>query len=335
MSLKAPVVPGGTKENNDDRFELFEKQEDQVENFNGVTVLQSLCVACHEDGETRLMLTMIPYFRQVIVMSFACEHCGFKNSEVQFGGTIQEKGCRLTLNVETRQDLNRQVIKSDTGIVRIPQVNFEIPAKTQRGCINTIEGLLQKAVGDLRANQEERREIDPETTAKIDTVLGELAMMAAGITLPFTIEVEDPAGNSFIENPRAPELDPLMKIEHFVRSEAQDLECGLQPDQSHDVPSTEPKVLPPRNEGLDALVQDDNFAKKEVLQFPTDCHACQAPGATCMCVTDIPHFKEVIIMSFSCEQCGFRTNEVKAGGAVPPQGERITLHVPKDVSHKM
>ena len=44
-------------------------------------------------------------------------------------------------------------------------------------------------------------------------------------------------------------------------------------------------------------------------------------------MTDIPHFKEILVMSFNCEQCGYRSNEVKGGGAVPPHGERITLHV--------
>lgn len=118
-----------------------------------------------------------------------------------------------------------------------------------------------------------------------------------------------------------------MKVTQYYRSEAQDLECGLQPDMSHDVPSQAPRVLPHRNEGLDKFVVEANIAKKEVIQIPADCYACSAPGMSCMCMTDIPHFKEVIIMSFNCEVCGFKTNEVKAGGAIPPQGERITLFV--------
>ena len=45
-----------------------------------------------------------------------------------------------------------------------------------------------------------------------------------------------------------------------------------------------------------------------VMQVP--CHACGKMGESRMCVTDIPYFKEVIIMSFVCDFCGFRTNEV-------------------------
>lgn len=40
------------------------------------------------------------------------------------------------------------------------------------------------------------------------------------------------------------------------------------------------------------------------------CHACGRMGESRMCLTDIPYFKEVIIMSFVCDYCGFRTNEV-------------------------
>ena len=53
----------------------------------------------------------------------------------------------------------------------------------------------------------------------------------------------------------------------------------------------------------------------------TPCHACGQMGESRMCLTDIPYFKvyffflylilqEVIFMSFVCDYCGFRTNEV-------------------------
>ncbi|OQR90832.1 hypothetical protein ACHHYP_05198 [Achlya hypogyna] len=337
-AIQAPL--GGTTTNTAERVhldiedggaeEIFTDINDEVPN---VTEIESLCINCHDNGMTKLLLTRIPYFREVILMSFECEHCGFKNSEIQFGGTIQEQGVRMELQVTTREDLNRQLIKSDTASVYFPEIDFEIPAKTQQGSINTIEGLLSKSIEGLRANQDERRLIDPETTQKIDDFLANLALMAAGITLPFTVVVTDPAGNSHIENLCAPNVDPQLAIQHFFRSEAQDLECGLQPDQSHahDVPSNVPKVLPPRNEGLDAfLTQNNNIAKREAIRFPTQCHACYKDGESMMCVTDIPHFKEVIIMAFNCEHCGFKTNEVKAGGAIPPFGERIVLRVPGD-----
>nr|CCA23447.1 conserved hypothetical protein [Albugo laibachii Nc14] len=334
MSEKAPNRLGGTCPNVEERFDVIadakgseECTEDLCEDQDGqdVTVMESLCMHCGDNGVTTLLLTFIPYFREIILMSFECEHCGYRNSEVQFGGTIQEQGCKIEFVVEKASDLNRQIIKADSATVIFPELEFEIPPKTQRGSINTIEGLLQKAIENLQMNQEERRAIDPETTAKLDEFIQKLALLATGITLPFTIVMDDPAGNSHIENPNAPQLDAKMTVSHYYRSEAQDLSCGLQPDTSHDVPTETPKVLPPQNRGLDKFVEESNIAKKEVIQFPVNCHSCQAKGNTRMCVTDIPHFKEVIIMAFNCEHCGFRTNEVKAGGSIPSFGERITL----------
>ncbi len=119
--------------------------------------LKSLCMNCGESGTTNLLLITIPFFRNVIIMAFECPECGCRNSEVQ-AAEIQEKGCKFELTVETKrvrgtggegkgttptdvvnaflapvQDLNRQIVKSDRASVRIPELDFEIPAGTQRG----------------------------------------------------------------------------------------------------------------------------------------------------------------------------------------------------------
>jgi len=39
----------------------------------------------------------IPYFKEVTIMSFNCDYCGARNSEVKCGGGISEKGVRITL----------------------------------------------------------------------------------------------------------------------------------------------------------------------------------------------------------------------------------------------
>ena len=53
-----------------------------------------------------------------------------------------------------------------------------------------------------------------------------------------------------------------------------------------------------------------------------------------MKMVNIPYFKQVIVMSTVCDDCGYRSNEVKTGGAVPEKGSRITLDVktPEDLS---
>ena len=42
-----------------------------------------------------------------------------------------------------------QVVKSDSATVFIPELEFEIPAETQKGTITTLEGLLTDASSNL------------------------------------------------------------------------------------------------------------------------------------------------------------------------------------------
>ena len=46
-----------------------------------------------------------------------------------------------------------------------------------------------------------------------------------------------------------------------------------------------------------------------------------------MKIVDIPYFKDVIIMSSTCDACGYKSNEVKTGGAIAAKGRRVTLNV--------
>ena len=52
---------------------------------------------------TRLLLTRIPMFREVIVTSFYCHHCGYSNNEIQDGGDIQDDGVRYCITVNTTE----------------------------------------------------------------------------------------------------------------------------------------------------------------------------------------------------------------------------------------
>ena len=44
-------------------------------------------------------------------------------------------------------------------------------------------------------------------------------------------------------------------------------------------------------------------------------------------ISEIPHFKEVVIMATLCDSCGHKTNEVKSGGGIEPTGKKMTLKV--------
>ncbi|KAL7253728.1 hypothetical protein ACSBR1_008138 [Camellia fascicularis] len=125
-----------------------------------------------------------------------------RNNEVQFAGELQPRGCHYQLNFPPgdQKMLNRQVVKSDTATIKIPELDFEIPPEAQRGSLSTVEGILLRAADEIEALQEERKKVDPQSAEAIDWFLPKLRACAKGES-SFTIILDDPAGNSFIENP--------------------------------------------------------------------------------------------------------------------------------------
>ena len=87
--------------------------EISADDDHGATEVESLCTECGENGVTRLLLTKIPQFKEVILSSFSCDHCSNSNNEIQSGGRIQDQGIVIRLEVVSKNDLDRQVVKSD------------------------------------------------------------------------------------------------------------------------------------------------------------------------------------------------------------------------------
>jgi len=265
-----------------------------------------------------MLLTSIPFFREIIIMSFSCGHCGFQNNEVRPAGTIQPKGTYYELRPTCLADLNRQVIKSDTAIVKFIELDLEIPPG--RGQLTNVEGLLSGIIDDLELGQAARQDEAPEAFTKVAEIIAKCRSMLAGESFPFRMFVDDPAGNSFI----TPDLkDGVGKWEKrdYTRTAEQNADLGLVSTTGID--STETQVSPPQGQ----LTDGGEIIPDEVYTFPAVCSACMHPCPTHMKMVDIPHFKQVVIMSVACDACGFRSNEVKTGGAIPERGERITLSV--------
>lgn len=96
---------------------------------NGVPTeeIESLCMECREQGKTKFMYTKIPMFKEIILSCFACDHCGWKDTQVQFGGKISETGVKFVLKINDAAAINRSVVKSEFATIRIPELDFEIP----------------------------------------------------------------------------------------------------------------------------------------------------------------------------------------------------------------
>jgi zinc finger protein len=239
-------------------------------------------------------------------MSFSCDKCGFHNNEIQPAGTFQLKGAHYELRLTAMPDFERQVVKSDTATVKFIELDVEVPAG--KGQLTNVEGLLTTVIDDLAYGQEQRKEEAPEVYAKIEEIIAKGRRMLAGEGFPFRVAVDDPAGNSFIApDPR----DGVGKWEkrEFLRTPEQNAALGL----------------------IDTVTTDlddkGDIIPDQVYQFPASCPGCMHPCTTNMKMVDIPHFRQVVIMNTTCDDCGYKSNDVKTGGEIPDKGKKVTLRV--------
>lgn len=309
-----------------------------------VEEIESLCMNCQANGTTKLLLTRIPFFKEIILMSFECPSCSFRNSEIQSAGEIQQRGVRFTFKVSTINDLQRQVVKGDNCVVRVEELDLEIPKG--RGQLTNLEGLLSMVKADLEAGQDVRRETDERVYQGVQRVIDGIGGILGGARLPVTVTFDDPSGNSSVEPSPQDSHGKYVRAE-YPRTPEQNQALGLAagdeeaPQQTPSLEAPPTTIRPeysaaasmypaaPQSNGHvpNTVDDEDDIIENKVYEFPTACPGCTKPTTTNMKMVRIPHFSEVIIMSLNCSHCGYRTNEVKSGGAVGDKGRIIKLRV--------
>ena len=73
-------------------------------------------------------------------MATVCDNCGQKSDEVKSGVGIEPKGVKYTCRVQNVFDLNRDVLKSETCSLAIPELEVELEHGSLGGRFTTIEG---------------------------------------------------------------------------------------------------------------------------------------------------------------------------------------------------
>lgn len=323
-------------------------------------------MSCHEQGKTKMLLRTIPFFKDIVVISFLCDHCGFKNHEFTPLTPLADQGVKLTLKVSKAEDLNRMIIANTSSVLYLPDIDFEVP-KIPKGMVTTIQGALNNFVEDLSLLQDQRKEAAPDVHAKVQETIDKLSLMAEAdpSVLPFFLVLNDPTGHSFIANPFAPLQDVNLKEEHYERTREQMIDLGFISDQEvaqdkqlqenyqamkekgveyvQGLPKTkgykytdkDTHEMIARMQGMashkDAhkldhsktVQEQDLDSRLTILQV--DCYGCGAPGELRNFTCEIPFFKEVVIMAFTCDKCGYRNTEVKTIGEMSKFAKRITL----------
>ncbi|MCC7555826.1 MAG: ZPR1 zinc finger domain-containing protein [Methanoculleus marisnigri] len=160
------------------------------------------CPAC--GGEIRIVHHRldIPHFPDILLVSIACDACGFRHTDTIILG--EGDPVRWTVRVEEPGDLAIRVARSTTGKIEIPELGLAVePGTACEGFVTNIEGVLsrfEQAVETILANPES----EDERAAALRMV--ETIAAAREVAFPFTVILEDPAGNSALVSEKAEKM---------------------------------------------------------------------------------------------------------------------------------
>uniref|UniRef100_H3C0W2 ZPR1 zinc finger n=1 Tax=Tetraodon nigroviridis TaxID=99883 RepID=H3C0W2_TETNG len=210
-------------------------QPEEADLRNEVLMFATNCPECNAAASTNMKLVQIPHFKEVIIMATSCDSCGHRTNEVKSGGATEAMGTRISLHVTDVSDMSRDVLKSETCSVAIPELDFELGMAIVGGKFTTLEGLL-KDIKELVVSRNpfvcgdsggaDRLQKLAQFGQKLDRIMaGEMDVH---------LVLDDPAGNSYLQNVYAPEPDPEMSVEKYTRSFQQNEDLGLNDMKTED-----------------------------------------------------------------------------------------------------
>lgn len=160
------------------------------------------CPACGGDIQIVHHRLDIPHFPDLLIVAIACEACGYRHTDTIILG--EGDPVRWTVHVEESGDLAIRVVRSTTGTIRIPELGLAVePGTACEGFVTNIEGVLsrfEQAVETILANPE--NEDEQAAALRVQETIG----AAREVAFPFTVIIEDPAGNSMIASEKAEKM---------------------------------------------------------------------------------------------------------------------------------
>lgn len=162
------------------------------------TVVPGPCPSCSNEIEYRYQTEDIPYFSEILIVCATCPSCGYRYIDTQLLRDAEPS--RYEFFVSAAEDLTVRVVRSTSGTVRIPELGVQIdPGPACSGFVTNVEGVLDRIENVVKgvlvwAEGEER-----ENAGKLLELIGR----ARAGTLPFTLILDDPRGNSAIVSEKA------------------------------------------------------------------------------------------------------------------------------------
>jgi zinc finger protein len=201
---------------------------------NEVYSFPATCPGCTKSCVTHMKMVEIPHFKQVVIMSTVCDHCGYRSNEVKTGGEVPEKGKKITLKVEGPTDLARDILKSESCALECPELNLSVNPGTLGGRFTTVEGLLTQVRDDLH---QQIFDVGDGSGAGGDSLPSEAKQTwksffdglseAIKGERKFTVVLKDPLASSYVQNLCLPDSDPQIETEEYERTTEEEEDLGL------------------------------------------------------------------------------------------------------------
>jgi len=161
------------------------------------SVVQGRCPYCEREIQYLYQTENIPFFSDILIVSGRCE-CGYRHADTMV--LSEAEPARWEIQVDGPEDLMARVVRSASAAIRIPELGVEIdPGPACEGFVSNVEGVLDRiedvVTGVLVWAEGEERENA--------LALKERIGLAREGSVPFTLTIEDPTGNSAIVSPKA------------------------------------------------------------------------------------------------------------------------------------
>ncbi len=171
--------------------------------------LRAPCPLCKKDIEYLYQTEDIPYFPEILISSALCD-CGFRHTDTMITGGGEPT--RWKVPVASSEDLATRVVRSTSGIIRIPELGVTIePGPVCEGFVSNVEGVLWRV---MEAVESVISWSEGEDLSRARDIQGKIHQAMEG-GIPFTLVIEDPCGNSAI-------LSKLATHEPYVPEESEE-----------------------------------------------------------------------------------------------------------------
>ncbi len=164
------------------------------------TPLDTPCPVCgHAPPALRTLELDLPYFGDAIQTTLVCGACGYRHGDLLL--TRHREPLRITVRVVRPEQLSDRVARSSSGTIRVPELGASMePGPRAEAFVSNVEGVLRRFLDVVRGQQ---ATADTKASgAALARVKRRIEGMIAGKE-PFTFVIEDPTGNSDVQDEEA------------------------------------------------------------------------------------------------------------------------------------